>query len=65
MAIPPSKTSTPSTQFANKFPDLPNLTGKPDADTALLKSWWNDTQLVLNRQFNQAAVKIDSKADKP
>jgi hypothetical protein len=64
MAIPPSKTTIQPTRFANKFPPLPIIESMSQDDQLEMAKWWNDVQLVLTGQFNQVAVKIDTKADK-
>lgn len=64
MAIPPSKTTSQPTRFVNKFPTLPTIESLSQDDQLELAKWWNDFQNALTSQFNQAAVKIDSKADK-
>ena len=65
MAIPPSNPQTAQTVFANKFPELPPLPTFGKGEQMAFQRWWQDVQLVLNRQFNQVAVKIDTKMDKP
>lgn len=63
--IPPSNPTTAPTRFANKFPPLPPLPSFGKGEQMAFERWWNDVQLVLTGQFNQVAVKIDSKSDKP
>lgn len=61
MAIPAHPIPTPPFAVENRFPNLPQIATFAKIakeDQAALTKWWNDAQIVLQRQFTQVTTEI-------